>query len=224
MKLGLQTAASVVCGLLIFGLVLFYPAGTFHYWQGWVFLAIFIVASIVPSLYLARTNPAALQRRMRAGPVAETRILQKFIIVGAMAGFFAMIALSALDYRFGWSSVPAAVTVVGDVLVAVGLGIAMLTIVQNGYAASTVTVEDGQHVVSTGFYSRVRHPMYVGNLILMAGIPLALGSYWGLVIYVPALLVLVARIVDEERALVDGLDGYRDYMQRVRYRLIPHVW
>ncbi|OBK16119.1 methyltransferase family protein [Mycobacterium asiaticum] len=224
MNVGLRAFASGLCGLVIFGLVVFYPAGTLHYWQGWVFVAIFTVATIAPSVYLARNNPAALQRRMHVGPKAETRIVQKFIIVAAFVAVFAMTILSALDYRFGWSSVPMAVTLLGDVLVATGLSVAMLTIIQNSYAAATVTVEADQHVVSTGLYGQVRHPMYVGNVILMVGIPLALGSYWGLVVFIPALAVLVLRILDEERALVDGLEGYGDYMQRVRYRLVPHVW
>ncbi|OBJ87067.1 methyltransferase family protein [Mycobacterium asiaticum] len=224
MNIGLKAIVSGLVGTVFFGMVVFYPAGTLRYWQGWVFVAIFAVASLVPSAYLARTNPAALQRRMHAGPRAETRTVQKFIIVGAFAALFALMALSALDHRFGWSAVPAAVTVLGDVMVAVGLSIAMLTIIQNNYAAATVTVEAGQPVVSTGLYGFVRHPMYFGNLILMFGIPLALGSYWGLVVFVPAVLVLVFRILDEERALVAGLNGYRDYTHRVPYRLVPHVW
>ncbi|OBI98340.1 methyltransferase family protein [Mycobacterium asiaticum] len=224
MNIGLKAIVSGLVGTVFFGMVVFYPAGTLRYWQGWVFVAIFAVASLVPSAYLARTNPAALQRRMHAGPKAETRTVQKFIIVGAFAALFALMALSALDHRFGWSAVPAAVTVLGDVMVAVGLSIAMLTIIQNNYAAATVTVEAGQPVVSTGLYGFVRHPMYFGNLILMFGIPLALGSYWGLVVFVPAVLVLVFRILDEERALVAGLNGYRDYTHRVPYRLVPHVW
>lgn len=224
MNIGLKAIVSGLVGTVFFGMVVFYPAGTLRYWQGWVFVAIFAVASLVPSAYLARTNPAALQRRMHAGPKAETRTVQKFIIVGAFAALFALMALSALDHRFGWSAVPAAVTVLGDVMVAVGLSIAMLTIIQNNYAAATVTVEAGQPVVSTGLYGFVRHPMYFGNLILMLGIPLALGSYWGLVVFVPAVLVLVFRILDEERALVAGLNGYRDYTHRVPYRLVPHVW
>jgi protein-S-isoprenylcysteine O-methyltransferase Ste14 len=224
MKTVLRAVVSGLCGLVVLGFVLFYPAGTFHYWQGWVFMAAFLAATIVPSIYLGRTNPAALQRRMRAGPRAETRTVQKFIIIGAFLGVFAMVALSALDHRFGWSSVPTAVVVIGDVLVVVGLIVAMLVVVQNGYAAATVTVEADQKVVSSGLYGLVRHPMYVGNAILMLGTPLALGSYWGLVMLVPGVLVLIFRILDEERALVAELAGYRDYTQQVHYRLLPYVW
>ncbi|SOJ54284.1 hypothetical protein MSIMFB_01783 [Mycobacterium simulans] len=224
MKIGFKTLIWTVCGLVVFGAVLFWPAGTFNYWQAWVFLAVFVVATIAPSLYLARTDPAALQRRMRSGPFAEGRTVQKFIIIGAFLGFFAMMVVSAFDRRFGWSSVPAAVCVIGDVLVVTGLGIAMLVVIQNSYAASTVRVEAGQKLASDGLYKLVRHPMYLGNVVLMTGIPLALGSYWALLILVPGVLVLVFRILDEEKLLTEELAGYREYRQRVRYRLVPYVW
>jgi protein-S-isoprenylcysteine O-methyltransferase Ste14 len=114
--------------------------------------------------------------------------------------------------------------VVGDVLVGVGLLIAMITTIQNGYAAANINVESDQKVVSTGFYALVRHPMYFGNVVLMIGIPLALGSYWGLLFVIPGLAVLATRILDEEKLLSLELTGYRDYAQRVHYRLVPGVW
>jgi protein-S-isoprenylcysteine O-methyltransferase Ste14 len=224
MKTGLKLVSSSVIGLAVLGLILFVPAGTLKYWQGWVFIAVFTVATIVPSLYLARTNPAALQRRMRGGPLAEGRAAQKFIITGAFLSLFAMIALSAYDHRMGWSSVPAWVCVIGDVLIVVGLTLGMLVVVQNGYAAATVRVEEGQQLASTGLYKLVRHPMYAANVILMVGMPLALGSYWGLLLLIPAMLVLVFRILDEEKLLTQELPGYREYAHRVRYRLLPNVW
>ncbi|MEO6795357.1 MAG: isoprenylcysteine carboxylmethyltransferase family protein [Mycobacterium sp.] len=216
--------ASSVLGLIVFGGLLFGPAGTLDYWQAWAFLAVFTATTLIPSLYLLRTNPAALERRMRAGPLAETRPLQRVAITAIFICFPAMFALSALDHRFGWSTVPAPVCLLGDVLVAIGLGVAMLVIIQNGYAAANVTVEAGQTLVSTGLYGLVRHPMYVGNIILMLGIPPALGSYWGLVFVIPGLIVLVLRIRDEEHLLTTELAGYREYTQQVRYRLLPHVW
>jgi protein-S-isoprenylcysteine O-methyltransferase Ste14 len=224
MKTGFKLAASSAIGLVVLGFILFYPAGTFDYWQAWVFIAIFTIATNVPSLYLVRTNPAALQRRMHGGPLAEGRAVQKLIIVGALLGIFGMVALSAFDRRFGWSSVPAVICVIGDVLVVAGLAIAMLVLVQNSYAAATVRVEEGQKLASRGLYKLVRHPMYVGNVILMVGIPLALGSYWGLVFVIPSVAVLVFRILDEEKMLNQELAGYSEYAQRVRYRLMPYVW
>jgi protein-S-isoprenylcysteine O-methyltransferase Ste14 len=214
---------SATLGLVAFGLLLFLPAGTFHYWQAWVFLAVFALSTWIPSVYLMRTNPAALERRLR-GPLAETRTLQRILIAVIFVCFPAMFVVSALDHRFGWSSVPAAVSLVGDVLVASGLILDMLVIIQNSYAAVNVVVEAGQRLVSSGLYGLVRHPMYTGNVILMLGVPLALGSYWGLVFVIPGLIVLILRIRDEEDLLAHELSGYREYTQQVRYRLVPYVW
>jgi protein-S-isoprenylcysteine O-methyltransferase Ste14 len=224
MKTGVQATASSVFGLIVLSALVFLPAGTLNYWQAWVFIATFMVATIFPSIYIARTNPAALQRRMHGGPRAEARTIQKILITGAWLGLLALLVISAYDHRMGWSSVPAWVCLLGDVLLATGLGIAMLVVIQNGYAAATVTVETGQTVVSGGVYTFVRHPMYVGNMIMMVGVPLALGSYWGLVFVVPGVVALVLRILDEEKLLTQELAGYREYTQRVRYRLVPYVW
>ncbi|HJT92722.1 MAG TPA: isoprenylcysteine carboxylmethyltransferase family protein [Mycobacterium sp.] len=224
MKTALQAATTSIIGVAAFLLLVFWPAGTFNYWQGWAFIAVFAAATLLPSFYLAATNPAALKRRMRAGPAAESRPLQKIIITIAFVSMGAMIVVSALDFRFGWSSVPTAISVVGDVLVAVGLLIAMITTIQNGYAAANINVESDQKVVSTGVYSVVRHPMYFGNVVLMVGVPLALGSYWGLLFVIPGLAVLATRILDEEKVLTLELTGYREYAQKVHYRLVPGVW
>ncbi|MGH3851397.1 MAG: methyltransferase family protein, partial [Pseudonocardiaceae bacterium] len=185
MKTVAKGMVSAVLGLLAFGLMLFLPAGTFHYWQAWLFLAVFALVTWIPSVYLIRTNPAALERRMRPGPFAETRMVQKVIISVVFVAFMAMFVVSALDHRFGWSPVPATVSLVGDVLVAIGLGLAMAVIIQNSYAAANVTVEADQKLVSTGLYGIVRHPMYTGNVVMMVGVPLALGSYWGLLFLIP---------------------------------------
>lgn len=224
MKAAIRTAASNVIGVIALGAVLFLPAGTFNYWQAWVFAATLALTTIVPTIYIARTNPAALRRRVRSGPGAEARTLQKFVIIGWMSSVFAMMAFSAYDHRVGWSHVPARVCVLGDVVAAVGLGLTMLVVIQNGYAAATVTVETGQPVVTTGVYSVVRHPMYVGGLVMMIGIPPALGSYWGLAFILPGVASLVFRILDEETLLAQELAGYREYTRRVRYRLMPGVW
>jgi protein-S-isoprenylcysteine O-methyltransferase Ste14 len=207
-----------------FGLMLFVPAGTVNYWQAWVFLAVVAISVQIPPIYLLRTNPAALQRRMRGGPAAESRVAQKVVIAGLYLSLAAMVVVSALDHRFGWSPVPPAICLIGDVLVAVGLGVVALVLIQNSYAASTVQVEAGQTVVSTGLYGLVRHPMYTGNVIMLVGIPLALGSYWGLVFVVPGLIVLAVRIRDEEKLLQEELTGYREYTQTVRHRLVPLMW
>jgi protein-S-isoprenylcysteine O-methyltransferase Ste14 len=205
--------------------MLFLPAWTFDYWQAWVFLLVYFPLFIwIPHIYLMRKNPTALQRRMVAGPVAEKRTTQKIVIVVGYSLRAATLVVSALDHRFGWSTVPKAICWVGVVLVAVGLGVMMLVVFQNSYAASTVQVEGGQELVSTGLYRFVRHPMYAGGVIAIVGIPLALGSYWGLVFVIPGLIALALRTLDEEKLLRERLDGYREYTQKVRYRLVPCVW
>ena len=206
------------------GVVLFLIAGTSNYWQAWVFLLVFAIATWIPTIIVLRTNPAVLERRTRGGPTTETRVVQRVVIAGLYLSLMAMLVVSALDHRFGWSRVPTAICLVGDVLVAVGLGVVMLVVIQNRYAAVTVRVQEGQKLASTGLYGIVRHPMYTGNVITMAGIPLALGSYWGLVFVVPGLLVLALRIRDEEKLLQEELQGYREYTQTVRYRLVPCMW
>jgi len=224
MKVVVQTLGYGLVAVVVFGLLLFWPAGTFAYWQAWVFLAIYAAAALVPSVYWGASNPAVLRRRLRGGPVAETRITQKLAVSGLFAAFAALLVISALDHRFGWSAVPVAVSVVGDVVFAVGLGIGILSVVQNNYAAANITVEADQRVISTGLYGFVRHPMYFAFVITMIGMPLALGSYWGLAGVVVGVFFLALRIEDEENMLEHELTGYREYRQKVRSRLVPFVW
>ncbi len=224
MKTTLLMLWYTVFSIVFFGLLLFWPAGTFDYWQAWVFIAVFEVGTMIPTIYLAVKYPDAFRRRTRSGPLAEGRMVQKLINVGIILTTVAAGVLSALDHRFGWSTVPTAVVVVGNVLVLVGLAVAEVVVIQNNYAAATITVEKEQPVVSTGLYSLVRHPMYVGALILVVGMPLALGSYWGLLTIIPGVLIFVARITDEEKALRQDLEGYDEYTEKVHYRLVPGVW
>ncbi|MGY4712887.1 methyltransferase family protein [Mycolicibacterium sp. CBM1] len=210
--------------IVAIGLLVFLPAGTVDYWQAWLFLLVFALAAWLPSIYLQITNPSALQRRMRSGPAAEGRTVQKVVMAALYGSLAAMCVVSGLDRRFGWSSVPPALSVAGDVLVAAGLAVVLLVVIQNSYASTTVQVEAGQQVVSTGLYGMVRHPMYTGNVLMLVGLPLALGSYWALVFVMTGVAVLAARIRDEEKLLGDELDGYRAYTQQVRSRLIPHMW
>lgn len=224
MKLAIQTVASGLFGVLFFGVLLFLPAGTLNYWQAWVFIAIFLAATLGPSLYLAVTNPATLARRMHGGPTAETRPLQKVIITATFASVVVLTVVSALDHRFGWSHVPTAMVVVGNVLVVLGLVLAQAVILQNNYAGASIQVENEQPLVSTGLYGVVRHPMYSGALIMMFGMPLALDSYWGVLVTVLAVPILVLRILDEESLLRTELAGYDEYTRTIRYRIVPYVW
>jgi protein-S-isoprenylcysteine O-methyltransferase Ste14 len=221
MKIAVQTLASGIFGVAFLAALLFWPAGTLNYWQAWVFIAVFIVTSLIPGVYLAVKDPAALQRRMKAGPAAETRSLQKLVITATILAVIAVLVISALDHRFGWSNVPTPIVILGNVLVAAGLGMAQRVVIQNSYAAATITVEEGQKVVSTGLYGVVRHPMYVGTLIMMIGTPLALDSYWGLLAIALALPVVAARIDDEDKMRRQELDGYEEYTNKVHCRVVP---
>jgi len=224
MKVLWQALVSGFFGLVFFGVLLFLPAGTLNYWQAWVFIAVFMATTLVPNVYLAVRNPATLARRMRGGPTAETRPVQKVIITATFASVVVMTVVSALDHRFGWSHVPTAVVILGNVLVVVGLVLAQAVVLQNNFAGASIRVEEEQPLVSTGLYGAVRHPMYSGALIMMFGTPLALDSYWGVLVTALAVPILVVRILDEESLLRTELAGYPAYMDAVRYRLVPYVW
>ena len=224
MNLAFRTAKAAVVGLLVLGAIVFVPAGTLAYWQGWAFVVVFTISTNIIGLYLALNDPALLERRIKAGSAAETRPVQKALIAIAFAGAIALVVISALDHRFGWSHAPAWASVLGNILVALGLMIDLVVFRENSYGASTIEKMEGQHVISSGPYALVRHPMYVGVLILVIGAPLALGSYWGLLFLLLNVPILVLRILDEERMLASDLDGYTTYMRTVRYRLVPGLW
>jgi protein-S-isoprenylcysteine O-methyltransferase Ste14 len=211
-------------GLLIVGALIFIPAGTLSYWQGWAFLAVFMASNIVILRYLVRKDPVLLERRRKVGPRAEKRFVQKIVMLLLFVIFLALIIFSILDWRFGWSNVPAWVSVLGDALVALGQMIHLRVFRENSFGASTIQKMEGQKVVSTGPYALVRHPMYVGVLVMTAGIPLALGSWWGLLFVLLMTLILIVRILDEEKMLFGELEGYDAYGRSVRYRLVPGVW
>ena len=224
MRVVRQFVAMFFASVVFFGAALFLPAGTLDYHQAWVYLAVFTAATLLPSLFLALRYPAALQRRMRGGPTAEMRPVQRVVMVATIVAVVLQLVVSALDHRFGWSSVPSTVVILGAILVGVGLLVAQFVVVQNGYAAATITVEADQPLVSTGLYGLVRHPMYLGALVMIVGTPLALDSYWGLALLLPACVALGIRITDEEKMLTEELAGYEDYVNRVRCRLVPGVW
>jgi protein-S-isoprenylcysteine O-methyltransferase Ste14 len=204
--------------------LLFLPAGTVDYWQGWIFLAVFSASALAITVYLMKNDPKLLQRRMRAGPGAEKERSQKIILSVAFALFIAVAVVPAIDHRFGWSAVPWYVSVLGDALVALGFLITFLVFMENSFTSAIVEVDAEQKVVSTGPYALVRHPMYTGALIMLSGAPLALGSWWGLLTMIPITLVIIWRLIDEEKFLVRRLPGYSDYRNKVRYRLVPFIW
>jgi protein-S-isoprenylcysteine O-methyltransferase Ste14 len=200
------------------------PAWAVDYWQAWVLISVLFVSLLGITLYLMRNDQGLLERRMRSGPAAERQQSQK---VGQLFGAIAFVAtfvVPALDHRFVWSAVPAPVVISGDALVIMGSLIVFLVFRENTFTSATIEIAAEQRVVSSGPYSTVRHPMYIGALIMMFGIPLALGSWWGMATIVPMTLVIVRRVRDEEELLIRDFAGYREYRDRVRFRLVPFVW
>jgi protein-S-isoprenylcysteine O-methyltransferase Ste14 len=223
-RLIVRLLKSLVVGVAGLGLLLFLPAGTLAYWQAWVLIAIFVLGSNAIGLYLAIHDPELLARRKQAGPQAETRLAQKIIITVMIVALIGMFVLSALDHRFGWSAVPAPVSLAGHVLAAVGLYITFLVVRENTFSAANIKVFKDQKVISTGPYALVRHPMYSGTLLAVLASPPALGSWWGLLPALLAIPMLVWRILDEEKLLNAELPGYADYTRKVPYRLVPFGW
>jgi protein-S-isoprenylcysteine O-methyltransferase Ste14 len=216
--LALAIVAGVMCALL------FGTAGTTQYWQAWVYVSIFLGASVLTTLYLMKKDRALLARRMRGGPMFEKEGTQRIIMVFTSLGFIALLVVPALDHRFGWSNVPSGAVVLGDILVAIGFYFIFLVYRENTFTAATIEVATGQKVITTGPYAVVRHPMYASGSLYVFGTPLALGSYWGFLALAVMMPFLLWRLLDEERILTRDLPGYAEYRQRVRYRLVPRVW
>jgi protein-S-isoprenylcysteine O-methyltransferase Ste14 len=205
-------------------LLLFIPAGTVRYWQAWDFLTVFIAASSLTNLYLIRHDRSLLCRRVKAGPTAEKLASQKIVMFIASVGFAGLLVIPALDHRFGWSPRSPVTVIAGNALVVVGFYVVFLVYRQNTFTSATIEIADNQKVVSAGPYALLRHPMYSGSLLFLLGMPLALGSLWGLVLLVPMLIILIWRIHDEESLLAERLPGYPEYREKVHARLIPGVF
>jgi protein-S-isoprenylcysteine O-methyltransferase Ste14 len=223
-SLAFRAWCALVALAAVMGLLLFVAAGTIRYWQGWVYLAIFSGASALTTVFLLRRDPALLERRMRGGPTAEKRPVERLIMVFTSFGFIALLLVPALDHRFAWSTVPAEAILTGDALVVVGFYFIFLVYRENTFTSATIEVAEGQKVISTGPYAIVRHPMYAGALPYLVGTPLALGSYWGLVALAAMLPFLIWRLFDEEKFLAENLQGYTDYQKKVHHRLLPGIW
>jgi protein-S-isoprenylcysteine O-methyltransferase Ste14 len=210
--------------LLTIAVCIFLPAWTLKYWQAWALLSVMLVSFLAITLYLMENDPRLLERRVHAGPGAEKQKSQQIgQAIGAIA-FIAVFLVSALDHRFAWSSVPPLAAIGGDFLVMLGLLVVFFVFKENTFTSAIIEVAAEQRLISTGPYSTVHHPMYSGALIMMLGVPPALGSWWGLSAVVPMVLVIVRRVRDEEELLERNLAGYREYRNQVRYRLLPFVW
>ncbi|MGL5165500.1 MAG: methyltransferase family protein [Afipia sp.] len=219
-----RALAGMFRSLLVIAAIFFIPAWSLRFWEGWVYLAIMGAASTTIVLYLAKYDDALIGRRLKAGPVAEKEKSQKIIqTLTAVAGTI-LFLVPGFDFRWQWSNVPTALIVLGDAGIVAGYVVIFLVFRENTYASSIVEVAESQKVISTGPYALVRHPMYVGAILIFFATPLALGSWWA---FIPAIIVsamIAVRLIDEERFLVANLPGYDDYRRQVRYRLVPGLW
>ncbi len=223
-RLVLNSIGTFLTGVALLGLLLFLPAWTLNYWQAWAFIFVFLVCVNAIGVYLSIKDPALLERRKKVGPGAERNVAQQIIMSIAVLGLISLLVFCSVTHRLIWFQVSAGVSVAGNALVVLGLFINFLVFKENSYGGSTVQTFDAQQVISTGPYALVRHPMYAGVLVMMIGVPLALGSWGGLAILVILLPALIWRILDEEKLLKKDLPGYLEYTQKVRYRLVPYIW
>jgi protein-S-isoprenylcysteine O-methyltransferase Ste14 len=223
-SLNVKALLGLVFLALAMALLVFIAAGTLRYWQGWLFLVVFFAAGLLHTLYGMKKDPALLQRRLAGGPMAERSSTQRTIMFFVSLGFIGLLVAPVLGWRFGWGTLPLAVVLAGDALIVVGFFITLLAFRENTFAAANVDVFAGQRVISSGPYAVVRHPQYAGAILYLLGIPLALGSWWGLLVFAAMMPFLIWRLLDEERLLARELPGYADYRNRLRWRLIPGVY
>lgn len=219
-----KTIAGFVFLMVILALALFLPAGSLIFWQAWVYLVVWALCVIAITGYLIKNDRELLAGRVKAGPVAETQKSQQIIQSLASLFFIGLFVVPGLDYRFGWSHVPPILSVIADGVVALGFYIVFLTFKENSYTRATIEVSAGQHVITSGPYRFVRHPMYAGALLLLLATPIALGSWVALPLVIPMIFVIAVRLLDEEKFLAQQLAGYAEYCRKVRYHLLPYVW
>ncbi len=220
-KLLIKVIVRLVTGIPILGALFFLTAGTFSYWEAWAYLAALFIPMILVMVYFLKNDPELLERRMK---IKEKEKKQKLIIKLSSLYFLASCLLPGLDKRYGWSSPPTLVVILALLFVVTGYAFFILVLKENSYASRVIEVEQQQTVITTGPYALVRHPMYSAIVIMYLFSPLALGSYWAMIpsIFLP--VILIARILNEEEILLRDLNGYQEYIEKVKFRLIPRIW
>ena len=220
-KLFLNALTKFLCGLILVGVMLFLPAGTLQYAGGWLFIALLFIPMIFLGAILLIKAPELLEKRLG---VKEKENTQKGVVALSGLLFFVGFIVAGLDHRFGWSHVPAWLVVVSSVVLLVSYALYAEVMRENAYLSRTIEVQKGQKVVDTGLYGIVRHPMYAVTVWLFLSIPLVLGSLWSLLCFAHYPILIIVRILNEEKVLSAGLEGYADYKKKVKYRLIPFIW
>lgn len=221
MKLFLSALTKFIFGIVLVGALLFLPAWTLHYTGAWLFMGLLFVPMLIMGIVLFWKSPELLSKRLNE---KETEAAQKGVVAVSGLMFPIGFVLSALDFRFGWSHVPIWAVAIASVLFLIGYGMYAEVMRENAYLSRTVEVQENQTVVSTGLYGIVRHPMYLATLLMFLPMPLILGSFCGLIPFAIYPIAIVIRILNEEKVLAEGLDGYAEYQTKVKYRLIPFIW
>lgn len=216
-----RTIINFLMGVVMVGVLLFAPAGTFLFWNAWLFLALLFVPMLIIGIYLWIKQPDLLAKRLSS---KEKESEQKQVILMSAVVFVAGFIVAAVDFRFGWSQLPIWLVVVASVLLVISYGLYAEVMRENAYLSRTVEVQENQKVIDTGLYGIVRHPMYSATILLYLSIPLVLGSIYSFLLFLMFPFVIAKRISNEETVLEKGLDGYTSYKQRVKYKIIPFIW
>lgn len=221
MKLFISALTKYITGLAVVALLLFIPAGTLNFSGGWLFIGLLFVPMLILGAVLLLKSPDLLEKRLDTG---EKESEQKGVITMSALVFLAGFVLSALDFRFGWLQLPKVIVISGAVVLVLSYGLYAEVMRENAFLSRTIEVQEGQKVVDTGLYSLVRHPMYAATILLFLSIPVVLGSGVGLMVFLAYPLIIVKRIRNEEKVLSAGLDGYAEYMEKVKWRIVPFIW
>ena len=221
MKLFISALMKFACGAALVGLLIFWPAGTLQFNRGWLLMGVLFVPMLIAGFVMLFRSPDFLAKRLDA---KEKQATQKGVLALAGLMFIGGFVVAGLDYRFGWSQMPVWVTVVAAVLFLLAYGLYAEVMRENAYLSRTIRVEAGQKVVDTGLYAIVRHPMYMATILLFLMIPLILGSWYALLIFLAYPAIIILRLRDEEDLLARELPGYTQYQQKVKYRILPFIW
>lgn len=221
MKLLIEALTKFFCGLLLVGLLIFLPAGTFCYAYAWLLVGLLFGPMLVAGFVMLYKSPDFLKKRLDA---KEKQGTQKGVVAFSGLMFIAGFVVAGLDFRFGWSAIPTWVVITASVLFLVAYALYVEVMRENAYLSRTIKVEEGQNVVDTGMYGVVRHPMYAVTILLFLMIPLVLGSWYALTAFAFYPAIIIVRLKDEEELLTRELPGYAVYKQKVRYRIIPFIW
>ena len=220
-KLFFQAITKFLIGALLVGALIFVPAGTIKFLNGWIFMGVLFVPMFIFGIYLMFKNPDLLKRRLNA---KEKEGEQKTVIALSGLMFMAGFVIAGLNYRFGWVVLPNIVTIIASIVFVISYILYAEVLRENAYLLRTIEVEKGQKVVDTGMYGIVRHPMYIVTILLFLSIPLILGSIISFVIFLMYPFIIIKRIRNEEKVLERDLEGYIEYEKKVKYRLIPFIW